>query len=138
MDRAIDGMDATTNFWHNPHEYRANPNLISWYQVELDRSYFIPKVILEDRNDGCCPTRLENTEVRIGFDDYSQSVMNLNPLCFEQDFEPPSITSVYVCESGPMEGRFVLARKIGPTTNEATPHSIYAMTIRELRIWVVE
>ena len=31
--RAIDGLDATTNFWHNADQYWYDPNSISWYQV---------------------------------------------------------------------------------------------------------
>lgn len=97
-------------------------------------TYFIPKVVLEDRNDGCCQDRMENVEVRIGFENYLLDRNALNPLCFFQDFPPPNITSVFKCTSGTLEGRFVLARKVGVTTSENN----YAWTVREVRVWVTE
>ena len=97
--------------------------------------YWIPKVVLEDRLDcSPCPGRLENTDVRIGMNDYKQTGI-LNPLCFLHDFVPATKTLMFPCDAGPMEGKFVQARKVGPT-NRPGEWSKYAWAIREFRVWV--
>lgn len=95
--------------------------------------YLVTEVILEDRLD-CCHERLENTEVRIGAFDYNV-VMTLNPLCYLQDTKPVSSTSIYTCTDGPMEGRYVMVRKVAPTSNDYYQHP-GAWHIRELRVFV--
>ena len=108
-----------------------------YFQADLSKVYFIPKVIIEDRVDGCCPGRLEATEIRLGLRDYSTNAVDLNPLCFFQSVPPTSLSVEYKCQNGPMKSRFVLMRKTGGTTRPGE-HSPNVFQIRELRVFVVE
>ena len=98
--------------------------------MDLGSDYLVVEIILNDRLDSC-NNRLENTEVRIGHNN-NNAFETLNPICFLQDIMPLTPTTVYKCSDGPMNGRFVMVRTIGPiSTGE------WAWAIREFQVFVM-
>ena len=118
--RAVDG-NKTGNYYANSctHTYIGLESAPHWWRVDFARRAMISKVIITNRND-CCPDRLGNFTIRIGFADTN----NVNPVCRNNVGISTGITVDFKCNDS-MPGRYLYIES----------HSWDALTLCEVEVY---
>jgi len=76
-----------------------------WISVDLAAVYKIPFVTLVNRNDKAKWDRLKDFTIRIGEHDESQK--DQNQVCAKNQDQSKLLWQRYICENGPIDGRYV-------------------------------
>ncbi|XP_006811252.2 uncharacterized protein LOC102806301 [Saccoglossus kowalevskii] len=126
---ASNAVDGNTNtYWGSGSCTSTLGDINAWWKVDLGENYLVYEVILTNRLDQCCNTRILNSEVRIGLsDEISENTRCGEIVTLEQTSQA---NIVFECDS-PIVGRYASLQLVN-TTNIMNFCEMQVMAIENL------
>ncbi|XP_006825692.1 uncharacterized protein LOC102801634 [Saccoglossus kowalevskii] len=110
---ASNAVDGNTNtHWVSGSCTSTLSDINAWWKVDLGENYLVYEVILTNRLDPCCKTRILNSEVRIGVSDVISENIRCGELVTLEQTSQSDI--VFECDS-PIVGRYASLQLVDRT-----------------------
>uniref|UniRef100_A0ABM0LU11 Cell wall protein AWA1-like n=1 Tax=Saccoglossus kowalevskii TaxID=10224 RepID=A0ABM0LU11_SACKO len=110
---ASNAVDGNTNtHWGSGSCTSTQRDVNAWWKVDLGENYLVYEVILTNRQDPCCKTRILNSEVRIGLSDVISENIRCGELVALEQTSQSDV--VFECDS-PIVGRYASLQLVDRT-----------------------